>query len=57
MCFNDFFFLHRGQVSAGKHSALKYSQVCDPDCEADRKETEILSSVLNPIEFNKPIKG
>lgn len=57
MCFNEFFFLHRGQVSAGKHSALKYSQVCDPDCEADRKETEILSSVLNPIEFNKPIKG
>lgn len=50
-------FLHRGQVSARKHSVLKYSQVCDPDWGADRKKSEIFSTALNPIKFNKLIKG
>lgn len=50
-------FLHRGQVSADKHSVLKYSQVCDPYWGSDWKETEILRSDLNPVEFNKPVKG
>lgn len=50
-------FLYRGQVSAGKHSVLKYSQLCDPGCGVDWKETEILSSVLNLVEFNKLVKG